>query len=146
MSTKRHEVILNLLLQNENLFDGTLGTFHTKPIHLELKKDTVPKHHKAFPAAKIHEETLKKELGQLCKLGVLKKNSDFTWAVPTFIIPKKNGIVRFISHFRYLNKYLVRKLYPIPKVADILQKIEGLEWAMSLDLNMGYYIVHLDLY
>ena len=146
LSTKRREAILNLLLQYEDLFDGTLGTFHTKPVHLELKKDAVPKHHKAFPVAKIHEETLKKELDRLCKLGVLKKNSDSTWAAPTFIIPKKNGTVRFISDFRYLNKCLVRKPYPIPKIADVLQKIEGLEWATSLDLNMGYYTVHLDPY
>ena len=103
------------------VFDGTLGTFHTKPVHLELKKDAVPKHHKAFPVAKIHEVTLKKELDWLCKLGVLKKNSDSTWAAPTFIIPKKNGTVRFISDFRYLNnKCLVRKPYSIPKIADVL--------------------------
>ena len=63
LSTKRRQVILNLLLQYEDLFDGTLGTFHsTKPVQLELKKNAVPKHHKAFPVAKIHEETLKKEL------------------------------------------------------------------------------------
>ena len=146
LSSKRREAILNLLVQYEDLFDGTLGSFHTKPVHLELKKDAVPKHHKAFPVAKIHEATLKKELDRLCKLGVLKKSSDSTWAAPTFIIPKKNGTVRFISDFRYLNKCLVRKPYPIPKIADVLQKIEGLEWATSLDLNMGYYTVHLDLY
>ena len=146
LSSKRREAILNLLVQYEDLFDGTLGSFHTKPVHLELKKDAVPKHHKAFPVAKIHEVTLKKELDRLCKLGVLKKSSDSTWAAPTFIIPKKNGTVRFISDFRYLNKCLVRKPYPIPKIADVLQKIEGLEWATSLDLNMGYYTVHLDLY
>jgi len=146
LSTKRREAILNLLVQYEDLFDGTLGSFHTKPVHLELKKDAVPKHHKAFPVAKIHEATLKKELDRLCKLGVLKKNSDSTWAAPTFIIPKKNGTVQFISDFRYLNKCLVRKPYPIPKIADVLQKIEGLEWATSLDLNMGYNTVHLDLY
>ena len=89
MSTKRCEAILNLLLQFEDLIDGTLGTFHTKPVHLELKKDAVPKQNKAFPVAKIHEETLKKELDRLCKLGVLKKNSASTWAAPTFIIPKR---------------------------------------------------------
>ena len=113
-------------MQYEDLFDGTLGTFHTKPVHLELKKDTVPKYHKAFPVAKIHEETLKKELDWLCKLGVLKNNSDSTWAAPTFIIPKKNDTVQFISNFRYLNKFLVRKPYPIPKIVDVLQKIKGL--------------------
>ena len=80
LSKERHEAILNLLVQYEDLFDGTLGTFHTMPVHLELKKDAVPKHHKAFPVAKIHEVTLKKELDWLCKLGVLKKSSDPTWA------------------------------------------------------------------
>ncbi len=118
LSTKRREAILNLLEQCEDLFDGTL--FHTKPVHLELKKDAVPKHHEAFPVAKIHEVTLKKELDWLRKLGVLKNNSDSTWAAPTFIIPKKNGTVWFISDFRYLNKCLVRKPYPIPKIADVL--------------------------
>ena len=33
--------------------------------------------------------------------------------------------------------------YPLPKIQDILQKLEGFQWATSLDLNMGYY--HLSL-
>ena len=88
--------------------------------------------------------TLKKELQRLCKLGVLRKCSDSTWASPTFIIPKKNGTVRFIFDFRYLTKNLVCKPYPIPKIADVLQKLEGLSYATALDLNMGYYTVRLD--
>ena len=47
--------------------------------------------------------------------------------VELIIIPKKIGMVCFISDFRYLNKCLVTKPYSIPKIADILQKIEGLE-------------------
>ena len=66
--------------------------------------------------------------------------------MPTFIIPKKNGTVRFISDFRYVNKCLIRKPYPIPKIADVLQKLEGVKFATSLDLNMGYFKVRLDLY
>ena len=52
---------------------------------------------------------------------------------------KENGTVRFISDFRYLNKCLVRRPYLIPKIADVLQKFEGIRYATSLDLNMGYY-------
>jgi hypothetical protein len=36
------------------------------------------------------------EIERLVKLGVLKRCSDSEWAAPTFIIPKKNGTVRFI--------------------------------------------------
>ena len=39
---------------------------------------------------------------------------------------------------------MVRRPYPIPKIADVLQKLEGICYATSLDLNMGYYSVRLD--
>ena len=125
-----------MLLQFDDLFDDTFGEFHTNPVH---KEGVVPKHHKPFPVAKIHENTLKKELERLCKIGALRKCSNSVWATPTFIIPKKNGTVMFISDFRYLNKCLVRRPYPIPKTADVLQKLEEIHYATSLDLNMGYY-------
>ena len=144
LSVDRQSAILKLLRQYEDLFDGTLGDFYTDPVHLNLKIDAVPKHHKPFPVPKIHETTLRNELARLCKIGVLKKCSDSTWASPTFIIPKKNGTVRFISDFRYVNKCLIRKPYPIPKIADVLQKLEGVKFATSLDLNMGYFTVRLD--
>ena len=61
------------------------------------------------------------------------------WAAPTFIIPKKDGYVQFISDFRELNKRIKRKPFPIPKIQDMLLKLEGFQYATSLDLNMGYY-------
>ncbi len=66
------------------------------------------------------------------------------WAAPTFIIPKKDGSVRFISDFRELNKRIKRKPYPIPKIQDLLLKLEGFQFATSLDLNMGYYHIELN--
>ena len=65
------------------------------------------------------------------------------WAAPTFIIPKKDGTVRFISDFRELNKQIKRQPFPIPKIQDLLLKLEGFQYATSLDLNMGYYHIVL---
>ena len=85
--------ILNTMLWDEDYFEGPLCDYHTKTVHPELKKDVVQNHHKAFSVPKIYEKTLKKELvDRLCKLEVLK-HSISTWAVHTFITPKKNGIV-----------------------------------------------------
>ena len=39
-------------------------------------------------------------LEKLVKVGVLKKINNSKWAARTFIIPKKNGTVIFISGFR----------------------------------------------
>jgi len=81
---------------------------------------------------------------RLVKIGVLKKVNRSEWAAPTFIIPKKDGSVRFISDFRELNKRILRKPYPIPNIQDMLLNLEGFQWATSLDLNMGYYHIRLD--
>ena len=87
----------------------------------------------------------KSENNTKSKFKGLKKSSDFIQIALIFIIPKKNSTVHLISHFRFLKKCRVRKPYPVPKMSNVLQKTEGLGWAVSLDLYMGYKIVHLDL-
>ena len=49
-----------------------------------------------------------------------------------------------ISDFREINKRLVRKPFPIPKISTVLQELEGFTFATALDLNMGHYFVGLD--
>ena len=56
---------------------------------------------------------------------------------------KKDQKVRFISNFCELNKWIKQKPYPIPKIQDLLLKLEGFQYATSLDLNMGYYHIEL---
>ena len=46
--------------------------------------------------------------------------------------------VIFLSEFRNLNKQLKDKPYPIPKINEILLKLEGFKCAMSLHLKIGY--------
>ena len=66
------------------------------------------------------------------------------WGAPCFAIPKKDGTIRFISDFRELNKRVKRTPFPLPKIQDMLLKMEGFQYATSLDLNMGYYHIKLD--
>jgi hypothetical protein len=85
-----------------------------------------------------------KEVNWLCNIGVLEWQPSSRWASPTFIIPKKDSTVHTISDFRELNKCIVRKPYPIPKISTILQELEGFTYATALDINMGYYTIRLD--
>ena len=141
--TERIE-LLKLLTEFEELFDGTLGDWKTSPVSLKLKPGSKPYHGKAFPVPRIHRDTLRKEVNRLEQLGVLKWEGDSEHAYPTFIMPKPNGTVRFLTDFRKLNEILIRKPWPLPKIATILQELEGFRWATSLDLNMGYYTIRLD--
>ena len=71
------------------------------------------------------------------------KSQPFRMGGTDFIIPKKNGMVRFISDFRELNKWIKRKPFPSPTIQDLLLKLEGFQYSTSLDLNMGYYHIKL---
>jgi hypothetical protein len=125
------------------LFDGTLGTFTGTLYDIKLKENVEQFHTRAFAVPKIHELTFKSEIDQL-SLGVLKKVNRSQWGAPAFLIPKKDGTVRFISEFRELNKQSKRQTYPIPKIQeDLLLKLEGFQYGTSLDLNMGYYHIEL---
>ncbi len=59
-------------------------------------------------------------------------------------IPKKDKTICFLSDFWEVNKRLVRKSFPIPKISTVLQEIKGFSYATALDLNMGYYTIRLD--
>jgi hypothetical protein len=52
-------------------------------------------------------------------------------------------MVWFISDFRELNRRIKQKPYPIPRIQDLLLKLQGFQYAMTLDLNMGYYHIEL---
>ncbi len=73
---------------------------------------------------------------RLCNLGVLEHQQASEWALPSFVIPKKDESVHFLSNFWVVNTRLVRTPFPIPKISMVLQELEGFSFATALDLNM----------
>lgn len=135
--------LYELLKKYESIFDGKLSQWDTEPVEFEFQEDAKPHSHRHFPIPHIHKETFKKEILRLVEIGVLEQVEGSEWGSPTFIIPKKDGKVRFVSDFRILNKKIKRKPYPLPRIAELLQDMSGFSYATALDLSMGYYAIRL---
>ena len=87
---------------------------------------------------------LKKEVERLVLLEVLEVTNDPEWGYQSFSQSKlKPNLVRFLSDFSNLNKQLNQKPYPMPKVNEMLLKLDVFQYATSLDLNMGYYHIRI---
>ena len=125
------------------MFYGQLSRWDTEPVEFEFQKDAKPHSQRHFPVPHIHNETFKKELLRLVRIGVLERVSQSEWGSPTFIIAKKDGKVRFISDFRKLNGKIKRQTYPLPRIEDLLENISGFTYATALDLSMGYYSIEI---
>ncbi len=106
LTSNQHHDLQDILARCEKLLDGSLGVYLHKQIHLDLLPGSEPVHHKAYPVPCAHEQTFKKELQQMVGIGILKACGVSKWALPCFIIPKKDSYVRHISDLWLLNKYV----------------------------------------
>jgi hypothetical protein len=126
------------------MFDRTLGVYPNKKVHIDNDPNAKPVHSRLYPVPRIHLKTFKKELDHLVRIGVLAAQQESEWASPSFIIPKKDGRVRWISNLCQLNKVIRCKQYPLPIIMDILRKRSGYKFVTKLDVSMQYYTFELD--
>ncbi len=130
--------------ENNKMLDGTLGAYPHKKVHIDIDPNAKPIHSCLYPVPWIHLKTFKKELNHLVRIGVLAAQKESEWASPSFIIPKKDNGVCWISNLRQLNTVIRCKQYLLPIIMDILCKRSGYKYFTKLDVSMQYYTFELD--
>ena len=141
---QQRQQLYELLQQFHKLFDGQLKTFKGPPVHLQLVENPKPVRRRPYSVPTSHLTVFKAELQRLLQIGVIEKATRSEWIAGTFIVPKKDGRVRWITDFRGLNKSLRRKVYPLRKISEIFQRHSGYKFFTKLDISMQYYTFLLD--
>ena len=134
----------NLLCKYTRLFDGTLKVYPHEKVHLDVDPQAKPVFRRAYPVPHLHRDVFKQELERLVSIGVLTKVGRSLWALPTFVVSKANGTVRWVSDFRSLNRVITRRMYPIPIISEVLERRKGYKFFSKLDVSMQYYTFELD--
>ena len=77
-------------------------------------------------------------LNDLMKADIIK-NSTSPWASPIIMVSKKDFSLRLAVDYRHFNLILVKTLYALPDIADILASMSDMSVFLCLDLKSGYY-------
>ena len=129
------------------VFEGRRGNYTGAPVSILLKGDAKPYWSKPYPIPLKNREATEKEVYRQCDIGAMREIppeeiSSREWAFPAFGTPKKkNGDMRLAVNFRQINPQLVRRVYPLPTIHEMLNSIMGFEYASNIDLKIGYIAI-----
>ena len=58
---------------------------------------------------------------------------------PVFFIKKKDGKLRLVQDYRWLNKITIKNRYPLPLAANIINRLMGAKYFTKFDVQWGYH-------
>ena len=76
----------------------------------------------------------------MLKAGVIE-HSYSPWASPVVLVRKKDGEIRFCVDYRKVNDVTEKDVYPLPRIDDVLDQLNGARYFVKLDLYKWYWQV-----
>ncbi len=88
-------------------------------------------------------QEVKAQVEDLLKEGHIKPSSS-PFGAPKLFVGKKDGGLRMCIDYKVLNRQTVKNKFPLPRIDDLLDKLQGASYFTSLDLQSGYHQIDMD--
>ncbi|GJV44346.1 putative reverse transcriptase domain-containing protein [Tanacetum coccineum] len=83
-------------------------------------------------------EELSGQLKELQDKGFIRPSLS-PWGAPVLFVKKKDGSFRMCIDSRELNKLTVKNHYPLPRIDDLFDQLQGSQFFSKIDLRSGYH-------
>jgi len=88
------------------------------------------------------QEALKNYISDNIKKGFIRESSSPA-GYPILFVPKKNGKLRLCVDYRKLNDITIKNRYPLPRIDQIINQLQGSKVFTKVDLTGAYNLVRM---
>ena len=166
LTTAQENNLLHLLTKNKQALGwkisdlkGINPSICTHHIYLEEESKAVRQ-----PQRRLNphlQEVVRVEVLKLLQAGIIYPISDSTWVSPTQVVPKKSGVTtvknekgeelstqlttswRVCIDYRRLNEVTRKDHFPLPFIAQLLERVFGHPYYCFLDGYSGYFQIEI---
>ncbi|KAJ9566214.1 hypothetical protein OSB04_002180 [Centaurea solstitialis] len=106
--------------------------------HIDLVPGAGPIAKSPYRLAPSEMQELSKQLQELLDKGFIRPSSS-PWGAPVLFVKKKDGSFRMCIDYRELNKITIKNRYPLPRIDDLFDQLQGATYFSKIDLRSGYH-------
>jgi hypothetical protein len=83
-------------------------------------------------------EELKKQLANMLSKGLIYPSAS-PWGSPVLFVDKRDSTIRLCVDYCKLNEVTIKNKYPLPKIEDLFDQLNGAKVFSKIDLRTGYH-------
>ena len=85
---------------------------------------------------------LKAQLEELLSKGFIRPSIS-PWGAPVLFVKKKDGSLRLFIDYRQLNRVTIRNQYPLPRIDQLFDQLQGSRVYSKIDLRSRYHLLRV---
>ena len=105
---------------------------------IELVPGTEPIAQKPYRMNPKELDELKRQLEDMLQKGLIRPSAS-PWGSPVIFVDKRDGTTRLCVDYRKLNDVTIKNKYPLPKIEDLFDQMNGARVFSKIDLRTGYH-------
>ncbi|UYV77623.1 hypothetical protein LAZ67_15001761 [Cordylochernes scorpioides] len=137
LSYKEKEQLKQVLEKYADLFSSGLGRSNLAKHRIDTE-GAKPIKHKPYRVSAKKREIIKEKIDEMLRDGIIRPSSS-PWSFPVILVKKREGKYRFCVDYRKLNDVTVKDVYPIPRIDEVLDTLQGSKYFSAIDLELGYW-------
>nr|GEV14877.1 putative reverse transcriptase domain, ribonuclease H-like domain, aspartic peptidase domain protein [Tanacetum cinerariifolium] len=105
---------------------------------IDLIPSAAPVARAPYRLAPSEMKELSDQLKELAAKGFIRPSSS-PWGAPVLFVKKKDGSFWMCIDYQELNKMTVKNRYPLPRIDDLFDQLQGSSVYSKIDLRSGYH-------